>query len=150
MTFGRFAVIALLLVLQGTAYVHWRKVLLAVGAAQAMANMVQIGFTLNQCSPVHKLWDLSVPGQCNNIEFNKTYGYFSGSLGAFCDFFLALYPAVLIIGPLQQMKLSLRIAICFILGGGAVAGIAGVTKTVLLGDVHSVQQDYATIITWIL
>lgn len=42
---------------------------------------------------------------------------FSG-IGAFSDFFLALYPPAVVIGPLQQMKMRIKIALCLIMGGG--------------------------------
>lgn len=150
MSLGRFAVIALLVVLQGNVCVQWKKALIGVGVAQFLANMVQIGFTVHQCDPVDKLWKIQSPGDCKNATLVRQLGFFSGSMGAFADFFLAVYPALLLIGPLQQMKLSLRIAICFILGGGAIAGIAGVVKTAYLGDIERIQTDYADIITWIL
>ena len=40
-------------------------------------------------------------------------------MGAFADFVLALYP-ILIIGRLQQMKLSMKIGLCVVMGGGVV------------------------------
>lgn len=38
-------------------------------------------------------------------------------IGAFSDAFLALYPIVLI-GRLQQMKLSMKVGLCIVMGGG--------------------------------
>jgi hypothetical protein len=39
------------------------------------------------------------------------------AIGAAADLFLAFYP-VYLIGRLQQMKLSLRIGVCLVMGGG--------------------------------
>lgn len=75
--------------------------------------------------------------------------YFSGAWGSFTDFVLAIYPAILIIGPLQQMKLGLKIAICFIMSGGVVAGVAGVIMTVLVEQVDF-TGGYGKLIMWTL
>jgi len=76
-------------------------------------------------------------------------------IGAFADFFLALYPPAVIIGPLQAMALKFKIALCLIMGGGVLydpedkntdkrsadiyrAGVAGIVKTISIeGILHT-------------
>lgn len=128
--FGRLGVVALLRTLQGSTHKNWKTVLLVVGVFQFCAIVVQIGLTIGQCDPPEKLWYNAKPGNCNLIKTTRLYGVFAGSVGAFSDFFLALYPPALIVGPLQKMKPGLKVAICFVMGGGVVAGVAGCVKTV--------------------
>ncbi|EME83157.1 uncharacterized protein MYCFIDRAFT_215208 [Pseudocercospora fijiensis CIRAD86] len=148
MIFGRFAIIALLLSLQGTAYRQWRISLWIVGGAQAMVLFSHIIITICQCNPPRKLWDLEVPGNCHLQVFSQKYGYASGSVGAFADFYLAIYPAIFIIGPLLKLPPSLRVGVCIILGGGLVAGIAGIVKMTCINDVKQLQKDYARFVMW--
>lgn len=146
--FGRFAIIALLLQLQGTAYRQWRISLWIVGAAQATVLVAHMIITLNQCSPARKLWDLQVEGTCNLQKFSQKFGYASGTVGAIADFYLAIYPALFIIGPLMKLSPQLRVGICIILGGGLVAGIAGIVKMTCINDVGQLQKDYARFVMW--
>ncbi|KAF7191067.1 hypothetical protein HII31_07582 [Pseudocercospora fuligena] len=148
MIFGRFAIIALLLSLQGTAYRQWRISLWIVGAAQAMVLFAHMIITICQCDPPRKLWDLQVPGKCNLQVFSQKFGYASGTVGAFADFYLAVYPAIFIIGPLMKLSPQMRVGICIILGGGLVAGIAGIVKMTCINDVGQLQKDYARFVMW--
>lgn len=120
LVWGRFAVIAFLVSLQGQTYAWWKRVLLTVGAAQFLINTIEVILILNQCTPARKLWDQSVPGTCNLIETCSKVGFLQGSIGAFADMFLALYPPAVIIGPLQAMKTRMKVMLCCIMGGGVV------------------------------
>ncbi|TKA65393.1 hypothetical protein B0A55_09375, partial [Friedmanniomyces simplex] len=120
LVWARFAVIAFLRALQGPTYQKWRYALYAVGTAQALINTIEVILILNQCSPIQKLWNSSLPGTCGLIGVASKVGFLQGSIGAFADLFLALYPPAVIIGPLQQMKTRIKIALCLIMGGGVV------------------------------
>ncbi|KAF7196270.1 hypothetical protein HII31_02337 [Pseudocercospora fuligena] len=150
MIFGRFAVIALLLTLQGQIHRQWKVLLYAIGAIQAIFLTTHMIVMLNQCSPVRKLWDVTVPGTCDLMLFNQKFGYVSGSVGAASDFSLAIYPAIFIIRPLMKLSLPLRIGVCCILGGGVVAGVAGIVKMVSLGAALDLYGHYATYVIWVL
>lgn len=118
LVWGRFAVIAFLISLQGHTYKLWRYGLYVVGAAQFLINTIEVGLILNQCDPVPRLWDFTIKGECNLIVVTSKVGFLQGSIGAFSDFFLALYPPAVIIGPLQQMKMTIKVGLCLIMGGG--------------------------------
>lgn len=149
MAFGRFSVIAFLAALQGTVSPKARNMLFVLGGLQFIVSTAQVFITMLQCDPPRKLWDIATPGTCPLDDIEIQYSYFSGSFGAFADFALAIYPAVLIIGPLQQMKLSLKIGICFIMAGGAVAGAAGICMVVYVEGV-SYTGGYGTLLTWVM
>ena len=76
---GRFAVIAFLLALQGTAHRKLRWFLYIVGGAQATINAIEIVLIMLQCNPVNKLWDPEVPGTCSMIEICSKVGFLQGS-----------------------------------------------------------------------
>ena len=76
---GRFAVIAFLLALQGSAHRKLRWFLYALGAAQATINAIEIVLIMLQCNPVNKLWDPQVDGTCNLIEVCSKVGFLQGS-----------------------------------------------------------------------
>ena len=65
-------------------------------------------------------------GRIPTREYVHSYqNYYSSAndrpgIGAFADFFLALYPPAVIIGPLQQMRTSIKIGLCMVMGGGVV------------------------------
>ena len=70
---GRFAVIAFLLALQGTAHRKLRWFLYIVGGAQATINAIEIVLIMLQCTPVNKLWDVQLPGDCSRIPLVSKY-----------------------------------------------------------------------------
>ena len=153
LVWGRFAVIAFLRALQGPTYPKFRYTLYVVGAFQAVINTIEVILILNQCSPAQKLWNFELPGTCNLIGICSKVGFFQRGIGAFADFFLALYPPAVIIGPLQQMKISIKIGLCLIMGGGVCAGVAGIMKTISIeGITHTQDISYVTVdlLIWVL
>ena len=140
---GRFAVIAFLLALQGASHPKLKWFLYIVGALQATINGIEIVLILLQCDPVNKLWDPMVPGECPMIEVCSKVGYLQGSIGSFADLALALYP-ILIVGRLQQMKMTLKVGLCIVMSGGVVAFIAGVNKTIAIGRITETQDITCT------
>lgn len=113
---ARFAVISFLLALSARTHQHSRWILYFVGALQGLINVIEIVLILQQCSPIQKLWDTSIPGTCDLIEICSKVGFFQGSIGAFADLLLAFYP-VYIIGPLNQ-KWRVKLSLCLVMGGG--------------------------------
>ncbi|EAW14625.1 putative O-methyltransferase [Aspergillus clavatus NRRL 1] len=149
---ARVAVIAFLLALQMHTHRKGRWLLLAVGAIQALINVVEVGVIFHQCDPPHKLWDTDVPGTCDLIEFCLHLGYAQGGIGAASDIMLAFYP-VYIIGRLQQMSLSVKIGLCLLMSGGIIAGVAGINKTFAIATIAETKdQTYAIakLNTWVL
>lgn len=80
LVWGRFAVIAFLVALQGATYAKWRRTLYVVGAAQFIINTVEVILILNQCTPTRKLWNQSVPGTCGLIAVCSKVGFLQGSM----------------------------------------------------------------------
>lgn len=113
---ARFAVISFLLALSDRTHRRSRLILYFVGALQATINVIEVVLILQQCSPIQKLWDISVPGTCNLIGICSKVGFLQGSIGAFADLLLAFYP-IYIIGPLNQ-KWKVKISLCLVMGGG--------------------------------
>lgn len=116
-TVGRIAVILFLLCLQMHVNGRLKWLLYTVGAATTTINMIEIGLIFRQCEPVASLWDPRIKGDCSFIPITTKVGFFQGSVGALADFTLALYP-ILIIGPLQQMRLPMKVGLCVVMAGG--------------------------------
>lgn len=131
---ARIAVIAFLLSIQARTMYKSRYLLYFVGAIQAIINIIEVGLIFRQCTPTQKLWDFRIPGICDKVVICSQVGFAQGSMwkypaivhdtlltcigiGAAADFFLACYP-IYIIGRLQLMKLSTKIGLCLIMGGG--------------------------------
>ncbi|KAJ5643408.1 uncharacterized protein N7484_005915 [Penicillium longicatenatum] len=149
---ARIAVIAFLLTIQSGTRSKGRYLLYAVGATQAIINVIEVGLIFKQCTPTEKLWDSNRPGTCDGIVICSQVGFAQGSIGAFSDFFLAGYP-VYVIGRLQVMKLSTKIGLCLIMGGGLIAGIAGINKTIAIASITKTDDlTYAIykLNTWVL
>ncbi|KAJ6096432.1 hypothetical protein N7486_007178 [Penicillium sp. IBT 16267x] len=149
---ARIAVIAFLLTIQNGTRSKGRYLLYVVGATQAIINVIEVGLIFKQCTPTAKLWNSNLPGTCDGIVICSQVGFAQGSIGAFSDFFLAGYP-VYVIGRLQVMKLSTKFGLCLIMGGGLIAGIAGINKTLAIASITKVEDlTYAIykLNTWVL
>ncbi|KAJ5168552.1 uncharacterized protein N7482_004146 [Penicillium canariense] len=149
---ARIAVIAFLISIQNRTMSKSRYILYGVGGIQALINFIEIILIFKQCTPTEKLWDIDLPGRCDMIDICSKVGFVQGSIGAASDFFLAAYP-VYIIGRLQLMKLSTKIGLCLLMGGGLIAGIAGINKTIAIASITNVEDlTYAIyqLNTWVL
>lgn len=49
-----------------------------VGASTVVVNVIVVVLILVQCTPLDKLWDETVPGNCNLRSVNNSYAYFQG------------------------------------------------------------------------
>ncbi|KAJ5093720.1 hypothetical protein N7456_009581 [Penicillium angulare] len=77
---ARIAVISFLLTIQSGTWSRGRYLLYAVGATQAIINIIEVGLIFKQCSPTAKLWDNALPGTCDGIVICSQVGYAQGSL----------------------------------------------------------------------
>lgn len=50
-----------------------------IGASNIVVNITVVITIFLQCSPVEKIWDDSIPGECGGRSFNMKYAYFQGS-----------------------------------------------------------------------
>lgn len=117
---ARFAVISFLLAIQKRtqqrSYRIGRRFIYFVGTLQGVINVAEIILILQQCDPVQKLWDPTVPGTCQLIKICSQVGYLQGSIGVFADLTLAFYP-IYIFSRLRQ-EFRVKIGLCLIMSGG--------------------------------
>ena len=79
-TLGKIAIIAFILQIEGTTTLGKRKwVLYGFPASNLLVNIIILPIIWVQCSPTAKIWDDSLPGNCNGRLRNQLYGYFQGS-----------------------------------------------------------------------
>ncbi|KAJ5759512.1 hypothetical protein N7520_006668 [Penicillium odoratum] len=76
---ARIAVIAFLLTIQSGTRSKGRYLLYAVGATQAIINVIEVGLIFKQCSPTAKLWNGSLPGTCDGVVLCSQVGFAQGS-----------------------------------------------------------------------
>ena len=79
-----------------------------------------IGLLIGQCDPVEAVWDFTLLPQmkCLDPRIYVNYSIWSGALSAFIDFYLAIYPGVVLFK--LQMKLRKKLALTFALSIGCV------------------------------
>lgn len=49
-----------------------------IGISNVIVNIIVVVFILLQCTPLERLWDERVPGDCNLRRLNNHYAYFQG------------------------------------------------------------------------
>ncbi|PNS21062.1 hypothetical protein CAC42_3399 [Sphaceloma murrayae] len=125
--FGKFAIGALLLDVQGPTHDKMRRLLYFVlGSTMALAVFMTI-FSWFQCSPSDRLWNREVPGTCDMVWPVLYAGVFQGSWSTASDFVLTAYPAYIFwhLETSWQRKLGL----CGLFAGGVITGAAAIFKT---------------------
>lgn len=134
-----------------------------IGASNIVVNIIVVVFILIQCTPLVKLWDERVPGDCKARPLNENYAYFQGSMfaalfslstflllilltgvvslgySALSDAALALYPIHLI--SRLQVSVRMKIGLSFLLGFGLLATVCTVAKTVQLTNLIHADED---------
>ena len=113
--FGRIAVIAFLLRIQGNSRINWRYFLHAIWLINALLAFSGIFLTLFECTPVQKDWNSELPGHCKFTMFSLS-GVARASVSAASDFFLAAYPIIVFWN--LNMSLKRKIGLCALMGGG--------------------------------
>ncbi|KAI3395661.1 hypothetical protein diail_1028 [Diaporthe ilicicola] len=110
-----------------------------IGVSNIIVNITVVITILLQCSPVEKIWDDSVPGNCDGRPLNLKYAYFQGSYSAVSDAALAIYPIHLIWG--LQVSLRMKIGLCFLLGFGLFAAACSALKTAELTNLQHTDDE---------
>jgi hypothetical protein len=77
--FGKFAIISLILQIQGPNHHKKRYFLFFVGGSTMLFDVIQSILVWFQCTPIHKLWDVMAPGSCPNQTNILHVGVFQGS-----------------------------------------------------------------------
>lgn len=82
--FGKYAVIAFLLRIQGRAQgrkmISLTYLLYFIGFSNFVINIITMTMIYTTCSPAAKFWNQSLPGTCNYVARLDHVGYFQGSM----------------------------------------------------------------------
>ncbi|CAI6095104.1 unnamed protein product [Clonostachys chloroleuca] len=146
----KIAVVALLSRLMNPA--KWHAYFLWALSGTCMASLVGcIIFLYSLCTPVQSLWVTNMPERkCLPIETLVKYCVFAGSLSAFTDLYLAIYPATVLFK--LQMNIRKKIGLSVALGIGSIATIIAVTKCTRLPALAEVDFSYKTadLVIWLV
>jgi len=101
-----------------------------------------------QCTPSRSQWDFSVEGECWSPWTLVNYSIFAGSLSAFMDLYLAVYPAVILAQ--LQMNMKKKTALGIALGIGSVSCVVAAYKCTQLPSLASDDFSYntANLVIW--
>ncbi|KAM5342258.1 hypothetical protein ACJ41O_013224 [Fusarium nematophilum] len=102
-------------------------------------NLVWI-FGFAKCTPIEKVWDSDVPGTCWNRTHLVRYQLFAAYYSAILDFVLAFLPWPILMGMTMLRRERLGVAVAMSLG--AIAGITGIVKAVLVVNMTSTDITY--------
>ncbi|KAJ5618513.1 hypothetical protein N7528_006624 [Penicillium herquei] len=127
---GKLAIVAFLQQIHGPESRKRVIFLWGVGLATLLLNCITIALIWTQCSPRAKLWDDSLPGNCDGRARNMRVAYFQGSFSALCDLVLALYPITFFWH--VQLDRKVKIGLCILMGLGVVACVCAIVKTTFL------------------
>ncbi|KAF4125990.1 hypothetical protein GMORB2_1236 [Geosmithia morbida] len=112
-------------------------------------NLVWI-FGFAKCTPLAKVWDRKVPGTCWDKNRLVKFQLFAAYYSAILDFVLALLPWKIIMG--MTMRLREKIGVAVAMSLGAIAGITGIVKAVLVVNMTSpdITYDRVDLTIWTL
>ncbi|EWY80017.1 hypothetical protein FOYG_16816 [Fusarium oxysporum NRRL 32931] len=109
----------------------------------AIANLVLMlgafGIRFSECDPPEARWTLYAPAKCRSSTAIIVYSVIVGSFSAVVDFYLALYPAVVLWS--LQMHLKKKLALSVALGFGVCAGCAAIRKVMAVPSMGD-GRDY--------
>ncbi|KAI9710564.1 MAG: hypothetical protein M1820_002700 [Bogoriella megaspora] len=145
--FGKFAIVALLLRIQGPTHRYQRMFLLCIVGSAFAINSIQTVLIFSQCQPIQGLWDHSIEADCHLLKPFLYTGTFQGSYSAFTDFVLAIYPIYFFWNLQMTWKMKLGLISLFL--GGTVAGIAAAIKTSKIVTLGS-QEDETFVISGLI
>ncbi|PVH72184.1 hypothetical protein DL98DRAFT_470755 [Cadophora sp. DSE1049] len=87
-------------------------------------------FLYIQCTPVARVWDRTIPGTCWPPGRQTMLGIMAGGYSSAMDFVLALLPTILLWN--LQIRRREKLGVIFAMSLGALAGCAGIVKTIYL------------------
>ncbi|KAF5629211.1 integral membrane protein PTH11 [Fusarium sp. NRRL 25303] len=100
----------------------------------AIANLVLMlgafGVRFSECDPPEAQFTLYAPAKCRSSTAVIVYSVIVGSFSAVVDFYLALYPAVVLWS--LQLHLKKKLALSVALGFGVCAGCAAIRKVMMV------------------
>ncbi|KAF6791411.1 integral membrane protein [Colletotrichum sojae] len=113
-----------------------------------MALFTLLSLTINMvclfihCQPTNSLWDFSVKGTCWDKWVLVSIAIYTGSLGAFVDAYLAVYPATVLAK--LQMSMQKKVALSVALGIGSISSIVAIYKCTRVPSLASSDFSYDT------
>ncbi|KAF5657723.1 integral membrane protein pth11 [Fusarium heterosporum] len=112
-------------------------------------NLVWI-FGFAKCSPLARVFDKKVPGSCWDPKKLLQYQLFAAYYSAVLDFVLAFLPWVILMRMTMRRRERLGVAVAMSLG--AIAGITGIVKSVLVVSMKSgdITYDRVDLTIWTL
>ncbi|KAF2219515.1 hypothetical protein BDZ85DRAFT_43220 [Elsinoe ampelina] len=129
-TFAKFAIIALILEVQGPNAKKRRYFLWGLGAWIAGTGVIQICLSLTQCKPIDKLWNPTLDGECPTQLVAARWSYFQGAIAVVSDFTLAFWPISIVWN--LQTTFKVKLGFCALMAGGVLPAIASIVRTILL------------------
>ncbi|PNS14925.1 hypothetical protein CAC42_2154 [Sphaceloma murrayae] len=148
-TFAKFSVVALLLQVQGPNAKKRRMALWAIAGSFAVINVVQLALSTFQCNPPERLWYRYLPGSCPRGRIAGNWNYLQGSVGAFTDLLLALWP--ISIAWTLQTTLRVKVGFCALMAVGVFPAIASGLRTAKVPAISSSKnptKDLADFMLW--
>ncbi|EXM14518.1 hypothetical protein FOTG_17081 [Fusarium oxysporum f. sp. vasinfectum 25433] len=144
----KFAVVNLLIKILFPSPPHVRF-LWGLAIANVVLMLGAFGVHYSECDPPSAKWTLHAPAKCRSSTGTIVYSVVVGSFSAVVDFYLAIYPAIVLWS--MRMHLKKKLALSVALGFGACAGCAATRKTMTvpgMGDgtdytcelAHSAEQ----------
>ncbi|KAF9877753.1 hypothetical protein CkaCkLH20_04888 [Colletotrichum karsti] len=137
--FPKLAVIALLSRLLAPGKTHL-LILWTMGTICCLSLTAMVLTLLLQCTPPRALWTLSMPHNCLHPEVLEGLAFWASSFSAFLDFYLAVYPAVVLWK--LQMHAKKKMALTCALGMGVVSGCVGIVKSTGVPTLSSQDVSY--------
>ncbi|KAL2840923.1 hypothetical protein BJX68DRAFT_246099 [Aspergillus pseudodeflectus] len=129
----------------------WMKYFLifVIVSINVSMNLVWI-FGFAKCTPLKRVWDKEVPGTCWDGHKLLKFQLFAAYYSAILDFVLALLPWQIIYG--MSMLRRERIGVAVAMSLGAIAGVTGIVKAVLVVHMSSndITYDRVDLTIWTL
>ncbi|KAB5555036.1 hypothetical protein GE09DRAFT_1123305 [Coniochaeta sp. 2T2.1] len=123
--FPKLAVIYLLVRLLAPSRTH-TIILWTMGIICCLSLTAMVMTLILQCTPPHALWTFSLPHNCLHPSVLEGLAFWASTCSAFLDFYLAIYPAVVLWK--LQMPYQKKLALSCALGMGLVSGAVGIVK----------------------
>jgi hypothetical protein len=122
----------------------WRRWSLHFANGITLINTIlMILFTFIQCENPAALWDdeIKATTKCWDPSVQSSFSIYGAAMHALVDFYLAILPATLVWG--LKVDLRKKLALCALLGCGAITGICASIKASKLSKLNA-RSD----ITW--